>query len=242
MSPQEPGDRSLDRYLQGDSSLSKIYQGATPETPPSELDAAILAKARHAAEAHALVRRRRMLQRWMIPTSLAAALLLTIGLVTFMSEHGGAPLAPKQTSERKQRSSQLPGRELPLQQQEEATPQPKSGSVNEPISGKDAEMLQSDVASPPSGGSQVTPSAASAPPERTLLKEETKRKQPRLDKMGDTDQRMPTEATGATDLPPQEWLKYIAELRKQGRLSEAQASLEEFRRRHPDYPVETILK
>lgn len=242
MSPQEPGDRALDRCLQGDSTLSKIYKGATLETPPSELDAAILAKARHAAEAHALMRRRRMLQRWMIPTSLAAALILTIGLVTFISEHGGTPLAPKKTSKGRQGSTQLPGPELPLQHKEEAIRQPKSGAVNEPSAGKDAKTPQSDVASPPAAGSQVTPPPASVPAERALFKEEAKHQQPPLDETSETDQSMPKRATGETDLPPQEWLKHIAELRKQGRLREAQASLEEFRRRHPDYPVETILK
>jgi hypothetical protein len=242
MSPREPGDRALDRYLQGDSTLSKIYKGASPETPPSELDAAIFVKARHAVEAHALMRRRRVLQRWMIPTSLAAALILTVGLVTFMFEHGGGPMAPKQTSEQRSRPARLPGRKLPLQQQEEAIRQPKSGTVNEPSAGKDAKTLQSDVASPPAAGSQVTPPPASAPAERGLLKEEAKRQQPLLDKTSETDQSIPRQAPGETDLTPQEWLKHIAELRKQGRLSEAQASLEEFRRRYPNYPVETILK
>jgi hypothetical protein len=240
MSPKEPGDRALDRYLQADSTLSKIYKDASSETPPSELDAAILAKARHAVEAHALVRRRRMLQRWMIPTSLAAALILTVGLVTFMFEHGGAPMAPKQTSEQRSRPAQLSGRKLPLQQQEEASQEPKSGAVNEPSAGKDAKTLKSDVARPSAAGSQVTPPAASAPAEWAPLKEEAK--QLPLDKTRETEQPMPRRATGGTDLTPQDWLKHIEELRKQGRLSEAQASLEEFRRRYPNYPVETILK
>lgn len=241
MSPQEPRDRTLDHYLQGDSTLSKIYKGATSETPPSELDAAILAKAHHVAEAHALVRRRQVLQRWMIPVSLAAALILTIGLVTFMSEHGGMPLVPKQTSEKRQRSTQLPERELPLQQQEEATAQPKSGSVNEPIPGKATEALGSDAGSPASSGGQAPQPAASAPAERALLKEET-RQQPLLDKTRETGQMIPRQSAGERNLSPQEWLKEIAALRKQGRLNEARASLEEFRRRYPDYPEEKIPK
>ncbi len=242
MSPQEPGDRVLDRYLQGDSTLSKIYKGASSEAPRSELDATVLAKARRAAEAHTLMRRRRRLQRWMIPTSLAAALILTIGLVTFMFEHGGAPLAPKESIEQRQRPAQLPKRELPPQQQQEVTRQPKSGSVNKLAPGTDAETLRSDVATPSSAGSQAAQPAASAPAGPARLKEETKREQPQVDKADHTDKRMPTGAATETDLSPQEWLKRIAELRKQGRLSEAQASLAEFKRRYPDYPVETILK
>jgi hypothetical protein len=34
---------------------------------------------------------------------------------------------------------------------------------------------------------------------------------------------------------PEEWLAEIAELRRQGRTVEAEASLAEFRRRYPDY-------
>ena len=40
------------------------------------------------------------------------------------------------------------------------------------------------------------------------------------------------------DRPPAKWLAEIAELRRRGRIAEAEASLREFRRRYPDYPLE----
>ncbi|HUM92728.1 MAG TPA: hypothetical protein PLM32_15385 [Candidatus Competibacter sp.] len=41
-----------------------------------------------------------------------------------------------------------------------------------------------------------------------------------------------------TDHSPAEWLKEIAELRRQGRTAEAEARLSEFRRQYPDYPLD----
>lgn len=240
MSPREDADRMLDRYLQGDSTLSKIYQGTTSGTPSAALDVAILAKARAAAEERALMRRKRTLQRWMIPASLAAALVLTVGLVTFMSEHGGAPLAPRQPIGQRQQPAKLSAPEAP--QQGDATRQPQKGSVDEQVRRRQADTLRSDVMTPESGTSQALQPVTSAPAQPTLLEGEAKHEQPQIEKTGKTDQRIPTGAAAESASSPQEWLKQIAELRKQGRLSEAQASLAEFRRRYPDYPVETILK
>lgn len=41
---------------------------------------------------------------------------------------------------------------------------------------------------------------------------------------------------------PTEWLAEIARLRQQGRMVEADASLAEFRRQYPDYPVDKTLE
>ncbi len=44
------------------------------------------------------------------------------------------------------------------------------------------------------------------------------------------------------DLAPDKWLERIDELRRQGRLDEAKASLAEFRKRYPDYELPASLK
>lgn len=44
------------------------------------------------------------------------------------------------------------------------------------------------------------------------------------------------------DLPPEKWLERIEDLRKQGRLDEARASLTEFRKRYPDYRLPESLR
>ena len=44
------------------------------------------------------------------------------------------------------------------------------------------------------------------------------------------------------ELPPDKWLERIEELRKQGKLEEARASLAEFRKRYPDYRLPDALR
>ncbi len=47
---------------------------------------------------------------------------------------------------------------------------------------------------------------------------------------------------GNVDLTPEKWLERIEELRKQGKLDEARASLAEFRKRYPDYRLPESLR
>lgn len=50
-----------------------------------------------------------------------------------------------------------------------------------------------------------------------------------------------TDGDRAVERSPVEWLARIAELRRQGRTAEVEASLREFRRRYPDYPLDAGL-
>jgi hypothetical protein len=70
-------DRELENYLAGDSPLSRRYRAASRETPPPELDAAVLAAAR-AAVVHAPRRR----GRWQLPLAAAATVVLGVSLVS----------------------------------------------------------------------------------------------------------------------------------------------------------------
>ena len=57
---------------------------------------------------------------------------------------------------------------------------------------------------------------------------------------------VPALAAGAiqprAELPPDQWLERIEELRRQGKLEEAKTSLAEFRKRYPDYELPVSLK
>ncbi|MFQ6021182.1 MAG: hypothetical protein ACE5NW_00495 [Acidiferrobacterales bacterium] len=99
MSSQKPIDRALDEYLQNRSVLSRVYKATTDENPPDELDAAILSAARQATKATSRVARSPFTRNWMIPASLAAVLVLTVGLVTFMFDEDSVPFSPKSLSE-----------------------------------------------------------------------------------------------------------------------------------------------
>ena len=47
---------------------------------------------------------------------------------------------------------------------------------------------------------------------------------------------------GLEQEPPQKWLERLAELKKQGRVGEADELLTEIRRRFPDYPLPSSLE
>ena len=47
---------------------------------------------------------------------------------------------------------------------------------------------------------------------------------------------------GQADLPPEKWLERIEALRKEGKLEEAKASLDEFRKRYPNYRLPDSLR
>ncbi len=99
MNPKQPDRDAFESYLQSESSLSRVYKATAKETPPVELDTRILERARQAVHRQAHAARSPFANNWMIPVSLAAVLLLTVGVVTFMFEFEktDTPLLPETT-------------------------------------------------------------------------------------------------------------------------------------------------
>jgi hypothetical protein len=233
----------LERYLQGGSGLSKLYKDTATEQPPPELDAAILARARN----EAIRPPRRGLgpftRSWFIPASVAAVLVLAVGLITFMYEQGEAPFAPEALPpmEKKAPAAQIEEmdrllRDAPAQDEEGALRETTPAQEPSPT-GKAPQEATGAASTAP-----AAPPASRAGPSRL---EEQELKQERFEapnNAGRADQRVPAAKSAAETLSPEAWLRYIAELRKQGKPNEAEASLEEFKKRYPDYPIETILK
>lgn len=79
-------DQELEDFLAGQGPHHARYRAASSERPPTALDAQVLAQARAA-----LPPRSDRLQRWRLPLSLAATLLLGIGLVSRVQRE---PLPP----------------------------------------------------------------------------------------------------------------------------------------------------
>lgn len=86
-------DERLDDYLRGDSPLTRAYREAGREQPPAHLDAALLAQAK--AE---FLARRASKPRWRMPLSLAATVVLAVGVVLFATREGAGPLPPEAPS------------------------------------------------------------------------------------------------------------------------------------------------
>ncbi len=85
-------DGLLDEYLRGDSPLTRAYRETAREEPSARLDAAILAQAKAGTAP-----RRGGKPRWLMPLSLAATVVLAVGVVLFTAREGGAPL-PMETA------------------------------------------------------------------------------------------------------------------------------------------------
>jgi hypothetical protein len=85
MAERKKDDRLLDEYLRGDSPLSRAYRETGREEPPAHLDTAILAHAKAAVG----MRRK---PRWFMPLSLAATVVLSIGVVLLLSREGVTPV------------------------------------------------------------------------------------------------------------------------------------------------------
>ncbi len=246
MSPKEPIDRALEEYLKNDSGLSRAYKDAAREKPPTALDAAILQEARRAVDHGGRVARSPFARTWLVPASLAAVLLLTVGLVTFVSrESGEAPSpagAPRRALEADRLQSQQPRSKLEAQ------------APAAPLAEEPALMMQQKVpaekkaAPAPLPAKMRTDAPASVTP-AMVPAESTERMRAR-DEVGrkskeDKREQRPPAALTATEmraLSPEEWLKRIAQLREQGKHDEAEASLAAFKTRYPDYPIEKFLK
>lgn len=87
MTERKKDDRLLDEYLRGDSPLSRVYRETGKEEPPAHVDAAILAQAKAAITTH-----RGGKPRWLMPLSLAATVVLSVGVVLLMSKQGVSPV------------------------------------------------------------------------------------------------------------------------------------------------------
>ncbi|TAM45071.1 MAG: hypothetical protein EPN55_09460 [Gammaproteobacteria bacterium] len=87
---QRADDKRLDEYLRGDSPLTRAYRETGREEPSASLDARLLAEARGGNTAP-----RGGKPRWLMPLSLAATVVLSVGIVLFMTRQGATPLPPE---------------------------------------------------------------------------------------------------------------------------------------------------
>src|SRR5262249_21366373 len=100
MSDDRRAPHPVDGPFTGDEKLSRLYQQTKEETPPSHLDTAVLEAARRAAQPFS--RRLAFLpsRKWTVPLSLAAALLVSLGVVQGLRKEIAAPvlIAPSSSS------------------------------------------------------------------------------------------------------------------------------------------------
>jgi hypothetical protein len=221
-----------------DQKVTQAYRALSAEEPPRALDEAILAASR------------RSRVRWRVPLSIAAVLVLAVGVTLRM-------LPPQPDAE-----------SVALAPQVIQTPRP--ASVPEPAAA--GAVLRADTlsgaAAPRSAPAEPLPAAADAGLRETAdraAKNEVARReavagaaavpQQRPAAVGAAAEARMRDAAPAPSAPralsaaklaepaltPEAWLERIAEMRRQGREREAQESLAEFRKRYPDYKIPEAL-
>ena len=87
-------DQILDKYLQGDSALSRAYGAERKAEAPSHLDKAILSAASEAVRSkpQSKVAYSPFARSWYVPASMAAVLMLCVGLVFTIYKDSGQTL------------------------------------------------------------------------------------------------------------------------------------------------------
>ena len=230
-----------------DENLSALYRVTRDPEPPAWLDQRILTAANAAPQPVSTLApspsRRRRTRLWAVPAALAATVVLAVGIVRLARESGEwGPLPENKTLHSTAESA--------AEADATAAGRAQFSDHDRPSSSPAVELRPT---MPLGEAVRVAPQSlpalpAAAPPVK--LEEELMPRRPapaERERARDwlraapTGQRVNQDAASqdrSDRYTPEEWLAAIAELRRQGRMAEADAKLAEFRRRYPDYPLE----
>jgi hypothetical protein len=213
-----------------DDKLKRAWRALAKEEPPAALDAAILAAARRS------VARPSFARRWAMPVSIAAVLMLAIG-VTLEMQH------------------ERPGVELAAPEAKRVAPSPLGEGRGEgpPSAAASAETRHdrraqsfaqrsapAPAAAPPAAPPPAPAASPSAPAEAPTAPPVAAQlaPQPKATAKRESAASAAAVATAKVQHDPHAELERIAKLRAEGRDEEADRALEEFRKRFPDYRID----
>ncbi|MDG4554988.1 MAG: hypothetical protein P9E24_12225 [Candidatus Competibacter sp.] len=231
-----------------DVDLSALYRATRDPEPPAWLDRYILTAASDAPQPSAPPvaprPRRRRTRVWAAPAALAATVVLAVGLVRLARETGEWAPPPESKALRSLAESAAEADAGAAgRAQSRVDDRPPSAAAPRPaVSAGEAVRVAPPSASAP-------PALPAAPPEDPMRRSMPLQTAPaEQERQRNGFQAAPAGRRADEDgalrerqdrRSPEEWLAAIAELRRQGRATEAEASLAEFRRRYPDYPLQT---
>lgn len=301
-----PGVRPDER----DPALARAWREASGDEPPADLDDAIRAAARRAVHAGPRPAERSFVQRWRVPLSVAALVVVSASLTLMISQRdahlptavepppsGDAALARSAreatAADTTEPAAPAPGTAVrqPLSTQPPST-QPRTpvdasagtraqaqARKDEGVSAESREGVVVDTApAAPSAAAEPAAKAAAPAAAGTDLRDEAAFREPsaparpsevesaegvhKREAAPELDRMMrQSPASDAAEPPPgrarlklqarplasppmreaeplpEQWIEQIRELRRQGQVDEAEASLEQFRERYPDFPL-----
>jgi hypothetical protein len=187
-----------------DARVAERYRALGREQPAPELDAAILAASR------------RRPRRWAVPVSIAAVVVLAVGVTlrVQMEERKDAEdvaLSPRVMQ------TPAPADEVARQSRRDSAPAPAPASPPAALESR----------------AQAAPEAAAPPAEVSA---------DRAEPAGRASAGVAVGKLSAPPQTPEQWLERIAKLRDAGKAREADESLAEFKRRYPDYRISEALR
>lgn len=193
-----------------DARVAERYRALGREEPPPELDAAILAASR------------RRPVRWAVPVSVAAVVVLAVGVTlrVQLEERSGAQevaLSPRVMEA-------TPADEVARQSMRDAAP------ARAPAAAPPAKVAQESRAQELQAGSRKREALAELTADRA---------EPAAPASANAVAGRISPAAAET---PEQWLERIARLRDAGKAREADESLAEFRKRYPEYRMSEAMR
>jgi hypothetical protein len=189
-----------------DARVSEHYRALGREEPPPALDAAILAASR-----------RRPL-RWAVPVSVAAVVVLAVG-VTLRVQLEDRKTAEEVALAPRVMEAPAPADEVARLSKRDAAP------ARAPAAAAPPKMAQQSRAQELQAGARKREALAEAAADRA---------EPAAPASSNV---VAGRISAAAPETPEQWLERIAKLREAGRAREADESLAEFRKRYPDYRI-----
>jgi hypothetical protein len=246
-----------------DPKISRRYRELPREEPSREIDAAILAAARRAAEtrpAPLVVPTGR--RRWYFPLAAAAIIVLAVAVTIHVEREQpdpelAVPPVTAPAARQEEQAVQPERKAVPM-----FTPDPKPEVPRELRAQRDAAPAENQAApapapapaSPPAAVEeqplakrQQAPEVASAPPSVAAqvptpqAKPAQQLREERARAALDRAAARPDGRSAFAHASPEQWLQGIADLRRQGRHEEADKALAEFRRTYPDYRISEAM-
>lgn len=254
----QPGDNKkdvLEEFLSGDSGLSRAYQQQAKEEPSNAVDETLRAAARRELNSGPRHIINPFGHHWTVPASLAAMFLLSIGLVIFLSDETGVSPFQNDVLEETLIEQEMAPSVGASSFEDSSAPAPSAGSADR-LQKNNNETIkkQSSVPAQPVDSRKRIESGG---PERMMQKSRARQEGQGLTSDKATPQKPEAKTPGvsvpalqmemdapaeSTALTPELWLQKIRNLRKQGKTKEADASLAQFRKVYPDYPLDILHK
>lgn len=254
MSPEERDEEMLEEFLKGDSEIARVYRRDAGEEPGELLDARILARARREVEREHRVVHSPFARHWMVPTSLAAVLILTVSVVVLGPDpalESGAPMdrtvEPVGTGDAKKDGALV----TPLQAPAEPAPRREQALEYEDSSSSESvgRARENQPGPVPKPDRSAIESVGKAGEKRGSVAAEADAPEALAPATGAASMAAPAaleESAGAVPAAsvqedPERWLRYIELLVEEQRTSLAKDSLHAFRARYPDFALPPTL-